>query len=300
MLTLRQLEIFRAVMRCGTISGAARQLKLSQPTVTKTLARMEHVLKVDLFQRTAGRIVPTVEAHRLVAETETSYGELQLAIGRAVRDVHADEGHLRVGSQPSLMRSLAAPSLAALVNALPRVSVHLDVLAVAEAMGYLRGGPGECALTVVPIVSADVASAELGRLRVVALVPVSSALARSRAPLPAKAMVREAVISFEPHAVHGRVVHEFFAQAGVAPARTHMVRFADSAVAMAEAGLGVAIVDEMTAHGADRQRVHVRPLAFNGGLKAYFHRPLGRTQSRICKEFEALVRERFAALTGRP
>ena len=130
MLTLRQIEVFRAVMQAGTISAAAERLRVSQPTLTKTLSRMEQLTGLTLFRRAAGRLVPTLEARRLMAETEASYTELQHAIRRVVRRVHADEGTLRVGAQPSLTRKLAAPALAASVRELPKAAVHLDTAPV--------------------------------------------------------------------------------------------------------------------------------------------------------------------------
>lgn len=296
MLTIRQIEIFRTVLRAGTISAAARELHVSQPTVTKSLARMEVVLKLKLFQRAAGRVTPTLDAQRLLAETDAPYAELQLAIGRVAQATQTTEGLLRVGAQPSLANRLAAESLAVLMQRFPKASVHLDVLSVAEAIGYLRSGTGECALTVFPVLSADVASFELGAVQAVALVPRSSKLSQSRAPLTAKAAAREAIITFEPHVVHGRLVHDFFATANIVPVRTHMVRFANSAVALAEAGLGVAIVDKMTALSANDTRVVMRPLAFDGVLRAYLHRPMNRTPSRLLIAFEAAARERFDAL----
>jgi DNA-binding transcriptional LysR family regulator len=298
MLTLRQIEVFRAFMQAGTVSAAAEQLHISQPTLTKTLSRMEKLMEVTLFRRTAGRLVPTPDALRLMAETEASYTDLQNAIQRVLRGVHAQEGVLRVGAQPSLTRKLAAPALAALVGRMPKASVHLDTLPVAEILDYVRNGPGECALTVIPIISADVVSVELGTLRGMALIPRSSGLAASGRPLTARAAAREPIITFEPHAVHARLAQDFFAAQGIKPARTHMARFADTAVALAEAGIGIAIVDQVTALGADAAHVRARPLASGGELSVYLHRPRHRRQSRLCVTFEQAVTKLLAELTG--
>jgi hypothetical protein len=48
MLTLRQIEVFRAVMRAQTLVGAASELKIAQPTVTKTIRRIEDLPPFDL------------------------------------------------------------------------------------------------------------------------------------------------------------------------------------------------------------------------------------------------------------
>jgi DNA-binding transcriptional LysR family regulator len=45
MLNVRHLEVFRAVVRTGSVSAAARALHVSQPAVTKTLHLLQDELK---------------------------------------------------------------------------------------------------------------------------------------------------------------------------------------------------------------------------------------------------------------
>ncbi len=68
MLTFRQIEVFTAVMRAGSLIGAARDLRISQPTVTRMILRIEDQLGMTLFDRVKGRILPTPEATRFLAE----------------------------------------------------------------------------------------------------------------------------------------------------------------------------------------------------------------------------------------
>ena len=58
---LRHIEIFHAVMTAGNLTEAARLLHTSQPTVSRELARFEKVLGLTLFERTRGRLHPTVQ-----------------------------------------------------------------------------------------------------------------------------------------------------------------------------------------------------------------------------------------------
>jgi DNA-binding transcriptional LysR family regulator len=53
-LTLKQLEIFNAVVITGSISRAARRLSLSQPTISQQLAKMEGLLGTQLMLRNHG------------------------------------------------------------------------------------------------------------------------------------------------------------------------------------------------------------------------------------------------------
>lgn len=53
-MNLRQLEVFHAVMRAGTVTGAARLLGVTQPSVSTVLKHCEAQLRIPLFRRTGG------------------------------------------------------------------------------------------------------------------------------------------------------------------------------------------------------------------------------------------------------
>ncbi len=59
---LRHLEIFYAVMTCGSLSRAAEALNISQPAASKALKSAEMKLGFTLFQRVRGKLLPTSEA----------------------------------------------------------------------------------------------------------------------------------------------------------------------------------------------------------------------------------------------
>lgn len=70
---LRHIEIFHAIMTAGNLTEAARMLHTSQPTVSRELARFEKVLGLTLFERTRGRLHPTVQGLRLFEEVQRSW-----------------------------------------------------------------------------------------------------------------------------------------------------------------------------------------------------------------------------------
>jgi len=55
-MNLRQMEVFRAVIESGSVTGAARQLNISQPAVTGLLRHTEDNLRFHLFERIRGRL----------------------------------------------------------------------------------------------------------------------------------------------------------------------------------------------------------------------------------------------------
>lgn len=100
---LRQLRVFRAVHRLGSIGQAARQLNLTQPAVSKIVARIEDELGVALFERSPRGMVPTPYADALAVHAELISSEMDEAVEtiRALRGL--SKGRVKVGATPSVI-----------------------------------------------------------------------------------------------------------------------------------------------------------------------------------------------------
>lgn len=108
---LRQLEVFYAIMQTGTVSGAAKNLHVSQPNVTRVLAHTEQQLGFALFERVKGRLVPTPEAKTLLPEAEKIYQQLG-QFRTLTTKVKNGQQHIRVGAPPVLATKLLPPIIA--------------------------------------------------------------------------------------------------------------------------------------------------------------------------------------------
>jgi DNA-binding transcriptional LysR family regulator len=64
-MTLRHMEVFRAIMLAGSISGAARMLFVSQSVVSRMLAHLEVRIGFELFERKGRTLRPTENAELL-------------------------------------------------------------------------------------------------------------------------------------------------------------------------------------------------------------------------------------------
>ncbi|MBK9393341.1 MAG: LysR family transcriptional regulator, partial [Uliginosibacterium sp.] len=82
-ITHRHIEVFRAVMQSGSVTGAAGLLHTSQPTVSRELARLEQVLGFSLFDRVRGRLQPTARALALHDEVTRSFQGLERVMATA-------------------------------------------------------------------------------------------------------------------------------------------------------------------------------------------------------------------------
>ncbi len=295
MLTLRQIEVLRAVLRAGTLVGAARELGIAQPTVTRIIRRTEDVVGLALFDRSGGRLHPTAEARRILDEIDRAFETLRLAVERAAQRARSGESSFHVGASPSLGRALVPEALARLAAAQPDLSLRLDVLSVSQVVSYLTEGVGEVAVTLFPILQTGIHSHRIGGGALVALLPRGHALARRERIVP-EDLHGQPLAVFDAQVVHGQAVNAFLARGGVTPGRTHLVRFAESAAALAEAGLAIALVDPFSAMAVRQDRVVALPTDAERVFNVYVHRVLDRIQGRFMAPFEALLSEGIAAL----
>src|SRR5579862_8903847 len=100
MLTLRQIEVIRAIMVTGTVGDAARLLNVSSPGISRVMKHAETSLGVKLFNRKAGRYSPTREADAIFSQINGVYDkveDLQFVISRIKRGANTE---LKIGSAP--------------------------------------------------------------------------------------------------------------------------------------------------------------------------------------------------------
>lgn len=288
-LGLKQIEYFRAVMETGTVSAAAALLNVSQPNVSRMIQYMEMRLGITLFERHKGRLQPTPEAAALFKEVQSLHLHLESLQDAIRRIVNGEAGRFRVGSSPSLGRHVIPGVVAALRREMPALTLRLDILSVSQVVEYLVFGEGDCACTIFPIDHPLIVTDEFARGSLICVVPKGHRLAARRLPVTARELAEEPLVGFESHTPHGRIVDDFFRQAGLAPAFTSTVRFAESACALAEQGVGIALVDEFTLSGNVFPSLVALPVKYRRPFRIYFHRLAAHPMSRAGGRFRDLL-----------
>ena len=74
---LRHLRVFQAVARLGSISGASREARLSQPAVTQGIAKLEALLEVVLFERRQSGCYLTEYGRTYLARANRMFTEME-------------------------------------------------------------------------------------------------------------------------------------------------------------------------------------------------------------------------------
>ncbi|MEO6092558.1 MAG: LysR family transcriptional regulator [Novosphingobium sp.] len=145
MIDPRALRTFLAICREGTISGAARWLNISQPSVSVAIAQLEHRLGGRLFHRSRKGIELTAEGHALRRRAEAMESLLRGAEEEIALVREGVRGPLRVGGTPGALVSLLPDAIARLEERHTRFTLHVLERPDRELDGMLRKGDIELA-----------------------------------------------------------------------------------------------------------------------------------------------------------
>jgi DNA-binding transcriptional LysR family regulator len=259
-LTHRQLGLFRSVMLHGNLSRAAEASHSSQPTLSRELARLEQLLGFDLFDRVRGRLRPTARALALMQEVERSFIGLE-QIGLRARELRTlTSARLRLACLPALAQSLVPHALLALAKTTPEalVSVHpLESPWLEQALGEQRFDLGLSEATEAP---AGLRWQALFQANEVAVLPATHGLCRKKV-LQAQDFEGEHFISLAVNDPYRQAIDRLFAEHGVGRIQCLETDSAAAICAMVRQGLGVAIVNPLTALECRGNGLEVRPLS---------------------------------------
>jgi DNA-binding transcriptional LysR family regulator len=256
---LRHIEVFHAVMQAGTVSGAAQMLHISQPAVTKVLQHCEAQLGVNLFERTRGKFLPTPEAQRLIVEVDRLHGDL-VAIRRLAASLRTGETQsVRLAATPAVGLTVVPAAMARWRKALPGGHCALSTQHTRELVSALLLGEADMALSLQDPHHPGIRAEVLATAPMAVLVPIQDPAARHTGALHVRELPAEIIGMADDDPLGSRVMAECEAHGHLPQTRISVQTYA-LARALAEAGLGLTVVDPFTAATANRMLVRVRAL----------------------------------------
>lgn len=291
-LPFRQLEIFHAIMETGSVSAASRVLGISQPSLSRSLHRLEDQLRLDLFQRHRKRLVPTSEAHRLYDVVAPAVRQMRAITASVAKIAEGQTSLFRFAATQSVVHALVPRAIRAMRQKAPELRIFLDAITRSQHAEYLISSQGECILSLAEVDHPLISSREIARAPLVALVRTDHPLSVEPCVSP-KALLGHPLILFEHSGPHSVAIDAFFAGHDRPPAKT-FIRFSDAALGLAAEGVGVALVDGFTAMGWLPQGV-VRVPLFEPPL---FTARLYTNNERPGSRFVELLGDTLAGLTA--
>lgn len=119
------VQSFLAVLEHGSLLGAARSRKTSQPTLGRHIDELERQLGVVLFERTGRGVIPTAQALQM-GETARQMEALALKLERNVTGAESSlAGTVRISASTPVSAFLLPTVIAEMRQALPDIQIEL-------------------------------------------------------------------------------------------------------------------------------------------------------------------------------
>ncbi|MEQ4532168.1 MAG: LysR family transcriptional regulator [Mixta sp.] len=290
-ITHRHIEIFHAVMTSGNLTAAAELLHTSQPTVSRELARFEKLTGLSLFERVRGRLHPTVQGLRLFEEVQRSWYGLDRIISTAEGLRQFRQGELSVACLPVFSQSLLPPLCQPFLQRYPDLSLNIIPQESPLLEEWLSAQRYDLGLTETHATPAGTERIELLTLNEVCVLPADHPLA-SRKQLTPQDFAGESYISLSRSDSYRQLLDALFHEHHVQRRMVMETHSAASVCAMVRAGVGISVVNPLTALDYAASGVAVRRFSVEVPFTVSLIRPLHRPASALVSAFsEHLQRE---------
>jgi DNA-binding transcriptional LysR family regulator len=292
---LRHIEIFHAVMTAGNLTEAARLLHTSQPTVSRELARFEKVIGLTLFERTRGRLHPTVQGLRLFEEVQRSWYGLDRIVSAADSLREFRQGELSVVCLPVFSQSFLPALLQPFLARYPDVNLTIVPQESPLLEEWLSAQRHDLGLTETLATPAGTARHELLSLDEVCVLPAGHPLA-ARAVLTPADFQGENYISLSRTDSYRQLLDTLFAEHQVKRRMVVETYSAASICAMVRAGVGISVVNPLTALDYADSGIAIRRFSISVPFTVSLIRPLHRPASALVDAFSAHLQQGLSTL----
>ena len=273
-ITLHQLRIFWAIARSDTLTKAAKQLGLAQPSLSQQLSKLEATVGARLFHRRSNELVLTEAGNYLLPKAEN--------ILRSMRElddglVHFSEGKrvtLRLAGINSVLRTVLPDAVGHMHQQYPQTDFDIQESAPADILELLYARR----ITIGLLAANSVAQAGVGFVQVplfedpyVMVVP--EALDLSVVKNPERDLARgqfellNRSIQFTFGTQHAKRVEDWYAQALPQPRTVAQCRSFEVAVGLVRAGLGVCLAPALSTVAGTNAPEGVRLYRVNAGRR---------------------------------
>ena len=288
---LRQIEVFFAVWRNGSVTGAARELAISQSSVSKTLKHAEQSLGFDLFHRVRGKLVLSEEGEVLLNDAARIYESLDQMRARAAGLRSGLSRSLRLVCLPSLGQGLIPQSVVRFQRQFPQAAMEIATRHESEMLDGIRAreydlgfifGPADAMPPLAGLVSEKVGGGQL--------VHIESGPGEWGAPITLAEIDYPSLIMLSGRHFLGNVLRDELRARNLPEQPNILVQTYFVAREMIANGMGCCIMDEFTA-AAGATQLRIRPLRPEIGFGIHLLYREGAVPSRPERAFVDIFRE---------
>ncbi|WEO99451.1 LysR family transcriptional regulator [Streptomyces sp. FXJ1.172] len=239
---LLQLRYFQTVARYEHISRAAEELRVAQPSLSRTIARLEDELGCPLFDRHGRRIRLNAYGVMFLRHVDRALSELD--DGRRALGDARETGLGRVGVASETLLTITH-LLGSFRASYPRADVRLHQSDAAEMERQLRAGEVDFCVASQQLAGARLDAVELLREEVLLAVPLGHRL-DGRERVTIRDIADEPFVSTRPGNWQRSLLDRLFAAEGLTPVLSCEGDEPGATQDMISAGLGIGLIPAMS------------------------------------------------------
>jgi len=294
---LRQLEAFAAVMSTGSVTAAGRLLGRSQPAISRLLQELEAEIGYALFTRSGPRVTPTEQGFLLYEDVERALAGMRHVGERAAQIARGQAQPLRLAATSALAAGLAPAALRLLESDGGPGQVELRSASPERVVHAVLTGAAQLGATSLPLEHRGLTVHWIGQAACVAALPEDDPAARLGVVPVARLAGRRLITMSNPFRLRRRL-DAALAQDKPGPA-TIETNSTVNALAAVRAGLGVAVLEPVTAYGVPMPGVAIRPIDLDIPFFFGVITPPSQALSTACQAMvDALARAAADLLPG--
>lgn len=241
---LAELQAFVAVADQQSFRAAADALHLSQPALSRRIDKLEAALGTPLLARTTRRVALTATGRDFLTPARAALGGLQDAVLRLAGSTALRHGRVGVASVPSVATQLLPAVLRGFAARFPGVRVHLIDASASAVLAAVAGGQADFGIAFVGAQEPEVRFEPLGREPYVLVMPRTHPWARRRR-VAWHELAGERMVAVSRRSGNRVLIDQALSQLPARPLAFHEAEHVAGALALVEAGLGVAALPRL-------------------------------------------------------
>lgn len=199
-MNMKQALYFKTIAQYGTITAAAKQLYISQPSLSQTLRQIEDEVGTPLFDRSTSPFHLTYAGERYLKAVEAML-DIETRLKEEIESIRRnDGGRLRLGISVTRAMQVLPDVIPIFTKAYPNVTIELTEAASASLEGLLQKGQIDLALAALEANEANIAYELIEKESIGILAGKGSQLAQlvpSGTPISLEMVEKEAFVSLD-------------------------------------------------------------------------------------------------------
>lgn len=237
---MKDLHVLISIASSGSFRGAAERLFTTQPTITRSVARLENSLGIQIFDRGPRGAQVTGEGETVL---ERAKRILELVTEMRIDAASPGTQLLLFGTAATAAGSYLAPFLAQWIRSHPHVQLRMLENGAARLRHHLERNECDVAIITTPF-PPEFNTAPLTDVGVRAYFPVGHPLARSSSEISLNELSSLPLLVYDLPFLSTQLLIEAFDRSGIRPHIVYQSGVGRTLATLAEAGLGVAVLGD--------------------------------------------------------